>query len=569
MKFKLLLALLLIGGRSFAQCDTVTNVSVSSITTTTATVTATPPADISQVTGYQLRVINLATSASFIVSNSTPSFSVTGLSSCVTYAVYVTTLCGASQAVQTGRYQFTTTGCVTYTNKYTLYNVYGWQVPRLKADSVFSLPIKDTSHATTYQDSGQVVIRRADSSFWYRMKGGWIQLANTAYVDTAYTAGYGLSLSSNSFSVDSSVISTKAWRQKLADSLAAIFLPKTSFTSGSVLFRGAAGISQDNAKLFYDSTNNTLLVGSSTRISVAANRLQVSSGSAAAGMVLNAGASTSTTIYHYIGGSSKAFTAAIGNAGDIITGSQVNDYAFRTEGGRIIFSNNFGASPQWIINSSGNILAGTDNTYDLGASGASRPRDVYIARSLIVGGSSTLSGVLNLRAGTSTAGTAPLKFTSGTNLATPENGAIEYDGTNYYATSGGTRKTILTSATATAVESGTYTPTFTGVANITSISAATVCQYIRVGNVVTVSGFIQLTHTTNSAQTSVRISLPIASNFGGVNECAGTATERSWEYNPAALSADVVNDAAIMEFRPTGSAGSTTDYMFTFTYRII
>ena len=54
-----------------------------------------------------------------------------------------------------------------------------------------------------------------------------------------------------------------------------------------------------------------------------------------------------------------------------------------------------------------------------------------------------LTGV-NLKAGTATAGTAPLKFTSGTNLTTAEAGAVEWNGTNLFVTqtSGPTRKTI-------------------------------------------------------------------------------------------------------------------------------
>jgi hypothetical protein len=54
-------------------------------------------------------------------------------------------------------------------------------------------------------------------------------------------------------------------------------------------------------------------------------------------------------------------------------------------------------------------------------------------------GSPTAS--LHIRAGTSSASTAPLKFTAGTNLATTEAGAIEYDGTHLYytATNAGTR----------------------------------------------------------------------------------------------------------------------------------
>jgi hypothetical protein len=54
-------------------------------------------------------------------------------------------------------------------------------------------------------------------------------------------------------------------------------------------------------------------------------------------------------------------------------------------------------------------------------------------------GITSVTANLHLKAGTATAGTAPLKFTAGTNLTTPENGAVEYDGTNYYATAGGVR----------------------------------------------------------------------------------------------------------------------------------
>ena len=41
---------------------------------------------------------------------------------------------------------------------------------------------------------------------------------------------------------------------------------------------------------------------------------------------------------------------------------------------------------------------------------------------------------LHLKAGTATAGTAPIKLTSGTLLATPESGTIEFDGTKWYMT---------------------------------------------------------------------------------------------------------------------------------------
>lgn len=53
---------------------------------------------------------------------------------------------------------------------------------------------------------------------------------------------------------------------------------------------------------------------------------------------------------------------------------------------------------------------------------------------------------LTIKAGTATAGTAPLKLTAGTNLTAPEAGAIEFDGTYlYYTTSTPTRMTLATS----------------------------------------------------------------------------------------------------------------------------
>lgn len=51
-------------------------------------------------------------------------------------------------------------------------------------------------------------------------------------------------------------------------------------------------------------------------------------------------------------------------------------------------------------------------------------------------GVSNPTAVLHLKGGTAAAGTAPLKFTAGTNLSTPESGVIEYDGSYTYYTNG-------------------------------------------------------------------------------------------------------------------------------------
>ena len=85
----------------------------------------------------------------------------------------------------------------------------------------------------------------------------------------------------------------------------------------------------------------------------------------------------------------------------------------------------------------------------------------------------------HLAAGTASANTAPLKFTSGSNLTTPENGAVEYDGTNYFATSGGTRYTLAKTLTTTsalnfaataAQSSSDMTVTVTGAADGDAVS---------------------------------------------------------------------------------------------------
>lgn len=53
------------------------------------------------------------------------------------------------------------------------------------------------------------------------------------------------------------------------------------------------------------------------------------------------------------------------------------------------------------------------------------------------------TATLHIRAGSATAGSAPIKLTTGTNLTTPEKGAIEYNGTDLFFTPNTTRKLLL------------------------------------------------------------------------------------------------------------------------------
>ena len=68
-----------------------------------------------------------------------------------------------------------------------------------------------------------------------------------------------------------------------------------------------------------------------------------------------------------------------------------------------------------------------------------------------LGVSTTPAAIMTLAAGAAAANSAPLKFTAGSNLSTPEAGAMEFDGSNYFVTTGTTRYTLAKTLTATAV----------------------------------------------------------------------------------------------------------------------
>jgi len=123
----------------------------------------------------------------------------------------------------------------------------------------------------------------------------------------------------------------------------------------------------------------------------------------------------------------------------------------------------------------------------------------------------------------------------------------------------------LTISESTTLASGVYTPTLTNVVNLDA-STAYQCQYMRVGSVVTVSGRIDLDPTTSGVDTQVGITLPIASNFGAIEDCGGTAAAVGVQ-QAGAIMADSTNDRALLEF--TAATNANKQMNFSFTYRII
>jgi len=71
-----------------------------------------------------------------------------------------------------------------------------------------------------------------------------------------------------------------------------------------------------------------------------------------------------------------------------------------------------------------------------------------------LGGTTAPTAWLHLPAGTATASTAPLKLTSGTNLTTPEAGAMEYNGRFSLTESGATRRFVVQAVASTKTTAG-------------------------------------------------------------------------------------------------------------------
>lgn len=97
--------------------------------------------------------------------------------------------------------------------------------------------------------------------------------------------------------------------------------------------------------------------------------------------------------------------------------------------------------------------------------------------------------------------------------------------------------------------SGTYTPTATGVANVSS-NTPQVHAWMRVGNSVTMSGRVDVIPSLASTFTQIRIALPVPSNFASGMDVSGALT---WNVSTTGLgagfvNADATNDQIILNF---------------------
>jgi hypothetical protein len=113
--------------------------------------------------------------------------------------------------------------------------------------------------------------------------------------------------------------------------------------------------------------------------------------------------------------------------------------------------------------------------------------------------------------------------------------------------------------------SGTYTPTLFNTTNVAA-STAYVAHWMRVGNIVTVAGRVDIDPTTTGISTVLGVSLPIASDFANDSEIGGCCNAVA-NISALAVWGDVTNNRALIQ----GIVGSASAFaaMFTFTYRVI
>lgn len=115
------------------------------------------------------------------------------------------------------------------------------------------------------------------------------------------------------------------------------------------------------------------------------------------------------------------------------------------QGASMAIESTFGGVQDWYFGSGSGGGSPNNNFRIVDLTGGVEALDIQPATGNVGIGLTNPSGRLHIKAGTATAGTAPLKLTSGVNLTTPETGAMEYDGTDLFFTPTGTiRKTIPT-----------------------------------------------------------------------------------------------------------------------------
>jgi hypothetical protein len=155
-------------------------------------------------------------------------------------------------------------------------------------------------------------------------------------------------------------------------------------------------------------------------------------------------------------------------------------------------------------------------------------------------GMTSPSAKLTIAAGTAAAGTAPLKLTTGTNLTTPEDGAMEYAASSLYFTIGATRYVIPTNTAA---------GNFSNVNTISNSSGSITMTPLAGNSVVVNSATVSTTPTSGALIVSGGVGISGDVNTTGNIVSGGSITAPTSMYTPqlygaSTASADIKIDGA-------------------------
>jgi hypothetical protein len=115
--------------------------------------------------------------------------------------------------------------------------------------------------------------------------------------------------------------------------------------------------------------------------------------------------------------------------------------------------------------------------------------------------------------------------------------------------------------------SGSYTPTWTGTANVTSVTAAET-YYIKTGTTVMVTGSVEINPTVAAGTlTTLVCTLPITSSLSNLSDLSGVINALGVAGMQGGIAADAVGDRANIFFRSPTTGG--TGMAFHFAYKIV
>lgn len=118
-------------------------------------------------------------------------------------------------------------------------------------------------------------------------------------------------------------------------------------------------------------------------------------------------------------------------------------------------------------------------------------------------------------------------------------------------------------ANVSSIGEGTYTPTLSAGTNISSVTAR-LCHFMRIGNQVTVMGYLDCT-TSGLSNSVIYVSLPVASNIGLDEDLTGQCTPNLALGNPGYVTGYPTGDQAQIEFNAIAITSSTVRFSFMYT----